>query len=152
MRHGLVAEISPPDVPSVSDLLILTEGDALPTELQGALGRARPSTSVRSGERVPVAWEVYGLGLQREPPHFRLALRRKERGLIRRVARWIGLGGDEPEVVLSWMEVAPDAPRPLFRTVHLDLPDLEPGDYALRLEVELRGRSTMVAERTLEVR
>jgi hypothetical protein len=152
LRHGLVAETYPPDVPSVSDLLILRESDALPTGFREAIAGARPSTVVRAGERVPVAWEVYGLGRQLEAPHFHVSLRPRDGGFIRRVARWVGLGDDDQEVVLSWMEAAPDALGPLLRAVHVDLPDLEPGEYTLRLQVELRGRSTMVSERTLEVR
>jgi len=152
LRHGLIAETSPPDVPSLSDLLILRESDDLPTGFRDAIARARPSTAVTTGERVPVAWEVYGLGLQREAPHFHVSLRRRNRGLLSRVAGWIGLGGDDREVVLSWMEAAPDAMSPLFRAVHVNLPELEPGEYTLRLQVELRGRTTMVSERTLDVR
>ncbi len=152
LRHGLIAETYPPDVPSLSDLLILRESDDLPTGFRGAIARARPSTAVTSGERILLVWEVYGLGFQREAPHFHVSLRRRDRSLLRRVARWIGLGGDDREVVLSWMEAAPDALGPLFRAVHLDLPELEQGEYTLRLQVELRGRTTMVSERTLDVR
>ena len=32
------------------------------------------------------------------------------------------------------------------------VPELEPGEYTLCLQVELRGRTTMVSERTLDVR
>jgi hypothetical protein len=152
LRRGLTAQVSPPDVPSVSDLLILGEGAELPAGFRDALTRVRPHVTVSPGERIPLMWEVYGLGLQREAPHFHVSIRRRERSLVRRLAGWIGLGGDDPQVVLSWMEAAPNSLSPLFRAVYVDLPELEPGEHVLRLQVELRGRSTMVSERTFEVR
>ena len=50
---------------------------------------------------------------------------------------------DSP-VVLSFPDAGPDVLGTVFRAVQLNLPDLEPGEYTLTVEVELPGREPMV--------
>ncbi|MCJ7629360.1 MAG: hypothetical protein MUO50_13355, partial [Longimicrobiales bacterium] len=78
VRHGVTAPSIPPDVPHISDLLLLTAGDGLPSSLSEATPRVRPSTEVMSGSRFTVAWEVYGLNRRREPLTFRISLVEEE--------------------------------------------------------------------------
>ncbi len=149
VRHGVRGEEIPPDVPTLSDLLLLRPEMALPLDLEEALPRMKPETTVASGERVTVGWEVYGLGLRREALTFRLSLVGEEGSLIRRAFKWTGLFNKAPPLTLSWTEGGVPEMGPFFRAVDLDLPPLDPGRYVLRLELELPNRNTIVSQRRI---
>lgn len=140
----------PPGVPVRSDLLLLDAEGELPTTLEEAIPRARRGVRVRASESLRVAFTLHGLR-QRESLTLRMTLEPAETGLLRRAGEWIGVLDPERPVALDWEEVAEVGPGLHFRAVELRLPAIEPGRYVLRLAVGLRGRTTMVAERTLEV-
>ena len=149
VRHGVRAAPIPPDVPHLSDLLLLNVGEGLPTSLSEAIPRLRPSTGLRSEGRLTVAWEVYGLSRRREPLTFRLSLVGEEGSLIRRALRRIGLLGKAPVFSLSWVEEGSSQPGLLFRAIDVDLPPLEAGRYVLRLEMEIPFRSKVESHRRI---
>jgi hypothetical protein len=151
LRHGLRAPIVPPDVPSLSDFLMLGPRDALPSNLDEALPRAIPGTLLRSGGGVTLAWEVYGLGRRREPLGFGVTLVRDEGGFLRRALDRVGLFRRSPALSLSWSEGGSDAPGPLFRAVDVALPELEPGWYVLRLELAIPNRGPVQSVRRVLV-
>lgn len=151
VRHGVEGEVIPPDIPHLSDLLLLDSEEGLPLSLSEALPRLRPHTQIRSQGRVTVAWEVYGLGLRREPLIFKLSLVEEGESFIRRALEKIGLFRKDPALTLSWVEEGPDRLGPLFRAMDVDLPSLEPGRYVLRLEMEIPYRSPVVANRRIAV-
>mgnify|MGYP006281018569 CR=1 FL=1 len=152
IRHGIRAEALPPDVPTLSDLLLLEPGDSLPSGPDAGLPRMRPSTTVRSGEEVTVAWEVYGLRGRREPLTFRLSLVGDGASFLRRALNRVGLFRRDPPLVLSWTEAGPDTLGPLFRAVDVTLPEVEAGGYVLRLEMEMARRSKVVSDQRITVR
>jgi hypothetical protein len=151
LRHGIRAEAVPPDVPTLSDLLLLRLGDPLPQNLAQALPRLKPRTDLMAGEPVTVGWEVYGLGLRREPLTFRLSLLEEEGSLVRRALKRIGLFNRAPAVTLSWDEPGSERVGPLFRAVDLMLPPLEPGRYVLTLEMDILNRGKVFSHRRITV-
>jgi hypothetical protein len=151
VRHGIRGEAIPPDVPSLSDLLILRRGPGLPENLSQALPRLRPRTDLLGGEPLTVGWEVYGLGYRQEPLSFRLSLREEEGGLIRRALKRIGLFNQTPALTLSWEESGVGNGGLLFRAVDVDLPPLEPGRYVLTLEMSIPNRSKVLSHRRIRV-
>jgi hypothetical protein len=74
-----------------------------------------------------------------------------EGGFFHRAGEFLGLVGRERPVALSWDEAGPEEPGPWFRSVAMDLPNVEPGTYDIRLEVVSPGRTTLVAEREVRV-
>jgi hypothetical protein len=153
LRHGLVVNPSPADVPTLSDLVLLDSLLAPAASLTEALGHLRTVGPLRPRERVVVGWEVQGLGWRfPEVLAYRLTFTRVDRGLLQRIGSWLGLSGDAPSSVLSWQEEAPARPTAVFRSVALDVPDLEEGVYRLRLELATAGRTALVSERRLVVR
>jgi len=151
VRHGVEEASIPPDVPHLSDLLLLDAGDGLPSSLSDAVPRLRASTEVRTGGRVTVAWEVYGLQRRGEPLTFRLRLVEEKGSLVRRALGRIGLFRKTPALTLSWAEDGPSQDGPHFRAVDLNLPPLKAGGYVLRLEMELPYRNRVVSSRRITV-
>jgi hypothetical protein len=151
-RVGLDRPALPPDVLTLSDLLLV--GGALPADasLADAAARALPRAWVRAGERFGVAWELFGLGYADEVLSYRLTVGKDEEGFLRRAVRALRLVGPERRESLEWEEAAPERPGPALRSVEVELPPLEPGRYRLRLEVLTRGRAPLVRELPIELR
>lgn len=151
-RMGVPAETLPPGVVALSDLLLtepLPEDSA--KELGDVIKGALPGVEVPKGEGLGVAWEVYGLTRADGELRFRITLDPAGRGLLRRAGERIGLVESEPPLVLSWEEGGADPPGPVFRAVTLDLAALDPGEYELRLELDLTGRTPAVARRMIRI-
>jgi len=152
IRQGVRAQAVAPDVPALSDLLILEPGGPVPEELAQALPRFRIGTVLEGGDPITVGWEVYGLGRRKEPLTFRVSLLKVEDGLFRKALTRIGLIDRTPPLVVSWSEAGTDRPGPLFRAVDLALPELEAGPYVLRLELEIPNRSKVFSDRVITLR
>jgi hypothetical protein len=146
-----VAEAIPPDVPILSDLLLLDPPPDLPRNLEMALPFMRASSDLSSMERVTVGWEVYGLGFQGDPLTFRLRLIREDESLVRRALKRVGLFRRPPALTLSWTEESPRAMEPYFRAVNLDLPALDSGCYVLQLELAMPRRAEVLSQRRVRV-
>jgi hypothetical protein len=151
IRHGLRFEEVPPDVPSLSDLVLLRHASTLPIQLTEALGRMKTDTRIHAGDTVTVGWEVYGLGRRGEPLTFRLSLTEEEGSLIRRALRKIGLMRRRPALTLSWTEGGSREMGPVFRAVDVGLPDLGPGQYLLRLELDIPNRINAMSHRRITI-
>jgi hypothetical protein len=139
-------------VVALSDLLLtepLPEDSA--EELGDVVKGALPGMGIPKGRGLGVAWEVYGLTRADGELRFRITLDRADRGLLRRAGERMGLLESEPPLVLSWEEGGADPPGPLFRAVTLDLAALDPGEYELRLELDLTGRTPAVARRVIRI-
>jgi hypothetical protein len=135
----------------VSDLLILKEGTPLPETLEDAIPDVRPGVRVRRGERFPVVWEMYGLGIQ-EPVRVTLGFTRGRPGFLTRVGEFLGVLEEEDRPVeVTFEDAGPDVVQSAFRSIELELPDLEPGDYTLHLRLDLAGRTPLVISRPIIV-
>lgn len=155
-REGVAQRTLPPDLPAVSDLVILTAtgpDQELPANLDEALPRVRAGTRVHPGETVAVAWEIYRLTPD-ETVGLTLGLDRAGAGFLQRAGEFLRIVQPDAPVTLTFQETAPDGEilGRSFRGVNLTFPEtLEPGEYALTLEVQLQGRSPITTERLLRV-
>lgn len=151
LRTGVGLRRNPPDVLSISDLMLL-DGDAEPADFDEMLSVIRGSGEVAAGDALGVAFEVYGLGFRSEVVGFDAWVEKRNEGVLSRAVRWLGLGGPKEEVSVSWDEVGPDRPRPLFRAFRIGLPDLDAGEYDVVVEVSVQGRSPLAGRRSFRVR
>ncbi len=151
LRMGLVEDSVPGDVATLSDLLLLEAWTPEPHTLEAALPYLLVSTTLESRRRIAVAWEVSGLGWRPEDVTYRLSVDRVDRGLLGRAGRWLHITGENRTLALSWSEPGPARPRPQFHWLALQLPELDPGRYEVRLEARISMRSALVSRRTFEV-
>jgi hypothetical protein len=156
-RQGLAQRTIPPDLPSVSDLVVLSSpGPEAPPvrSFEEALPRLRPGTRVSPGETVAVGWEMYGMRPE-EPVSVTLGLDRDTgTGLLQRAGEFLRIVQPEAPVTLTFQEEAPEGGifGRTFRSVNLTFPDtLAPGRYILSIELRLPGRTPITTERTLIV-
>ncbi len=152
IRLGLVTDSVPQDLATLSDLIILDPVDTPPARLDQALPLMRPSLELVSGQPLAVGWEIFGLGWREERVDFELSVSEEGEGVLERVGRWLGLGGgDDEPLQIGWSEPGPGHTGPWFRSVNVDLPELEAGEYLLRLEVSVRGREPLVRTRAVQI-
>ena len=150
-RQGVVQLPLTPGLVDVSDLLLLKEGTPLPETLAEAIPNVRPGVRVRRGERFPVVWEVYGLGIQ-EPLRVTLGFTQGRPGFLTRVGEFLGVLEADRPVEVTFEDTGPDVVQSAFRSIELELPaDLEPGDYTLHLRLDLAGRTPLVISRPIVV-
>jgi hypothetical protein len=149
IRESLISTSSPPDLLTLSDLVVLSEPQPDNARVEDAASALLRSGAIVSGRTLPVGWEVFGLGWRPEVLAYRLSVERQGRGLLRRLGGWLGLGGTEPEFTLEWEEGSPPTPGPSFRSVTIDLSGLEPGSYRLILELRSQGRERLVRDRVV---
>ncbi len=149
----------------ISDVLLATAGGAEPpANATGwrALGMTPSSGVYRSGEKIALAWELYGLGSDADATRYRVAIgvERVQGGgaalaarLLDRVGALLRQGesrGDRVEFAFD-RTVAPRAT--LVEYVTLDWLADARGEYRLRVEVtDLHTRQARVRETTFVVR
>ncbi|UCC73535.1 MAG: hypothetical protein JSV86_02945 [Gemmatimonadota bacterium] len=150
-RYGLPLAEFPNGLLTLSDLLLLDRADRLPASLAEATPLARRTLRARSGERLGLYWEVYGLGPGREDLSVSLTLVGEGGGVLRRAAEWLGLARRQPPITLAWQEAVPSPVTVLERSLAIDLPDLQPGRYTLMVEVTALGREKLRAARSIEI-
>ena len=149
-RQGVVQLPLTPGLVDVSDLMILREGTPLPESLDEAIPHVRPGVRLRPGERFPVVWEVYGLRI-REPVRVTIGFSRGRPGFLTRVGEFLGVIEPDERVDITFDETGPDRVQTVFRSLELQLPDLEPGEYTLHLQLDLFGRTPVVTSRPIIV-
>ena len=152
LRTGVSYHPRPEDIPVLSDLLLIEGGGEPPVDLESAIGTALPTAHVAERERLGIVWEVSGLDFRAESLAFDLSVGRIDRGLLSRLGGFLGLSDGPRPLVLRWQEVGPDEPSVVFRHLDLDLPDVSPGRYEIRLTLRTTGREPVRAVRTFEVR
>lgn len=149
-RQGVVQRALEPGMVDVSDLMILNPGAPLPESLDEALPHIRPGVRMSPGERFPVLWEVYGLRLL-EPVRVTIGFSRGRPAFLERVGDFLGLLEPESDIDITFDDTGPDVVQAVFRSIELELPDLEPGEYTLHLRLELAGRTPVVTSRPIIV-
>ncbi len=151
LRTGVGMRRVPPDVLSISDLMLLDD-DVEPANFEEMLAVLRGTSEVAPGNHLGVAFEVYGLGFRSQVVGFNAWVERRGEGILSRAARWLGLTGPNQEVSIGWEEPGPSRPEPLFRSFRIGLPAVEAGDYDIVVEVSVPGRSPLVVRRSFRVR
>ncbi len=134
-RAGIELPGARPELPAVSDLLLLRATPSLPATLDEAIPGAREEAAARPGESLPIFWETYPApGFRGASATFSLGIRPGPAGLGTRLARALGLRSGAEGAELRWTEELPPA-AVVPRAVRLELPELAPGDYEIELEV-----------------
>lgn len=150
-RQGVTQADVPRDLAAASDLLILDAEGPLPETLDQAAPRAMPGVRVSSGDRMVLAWEVYGLEIG-ERASVTIGFSQGQPGLLRRAGEFLRIVEPEVPVEIQYEDAAAEALRgPIFRSVAMDLPDLDAGVYTLHVEIQLPGRAPMVLSRRVTV-
>ncbi|HEU0052245.1 MAG TPA: hypothetical protein VFQ39_03665, partial [Longimicrobium sp.] len=117
---------------SISDLLLLKDGEAKPATLDEAIAHARGDVRVRPEERLGLFWEVYGLGNDSDTLTFAVSLTRTGVGALRRAAERLGVSAGMTPVRVRWRE-QPGAAAILPRATVVALPNVPPGEYLLEV-------------------
>ena len=149
-RHGLWQDPIVPGLAAVSDLLVLQGGGEIPTSLDEAIPTALAAVRIEEGDAFKVAWELYGLRVG-ESASVRIGINRGGTSVIARLGEFLRLVEPAEPVVMTWEEAGPDVLGTVFRAVELNLPDLEPGDYTITVEIELSGREPMTVARPIRI-
>ena len=149
-RHGVWQEEMPFGLASVSDLLVLNGGGDNPETLAEAVPMAMAAIRIASGERFKLAWELYGLAIG-ENAQVRIGIDDGGLSLLERAGRFFRVLEPDNPLVMSWEEAGPDVLGTVFRSVELNLPDMEPGDYTLTVEIQLAGREAMTVGRKITI-
>jgi hypothetical protein len=149
-RQGVVQLPLVPGLVDVSDLLILKEGAPLPASLDEALPDVRPGVRIRQGERFPVVWEAYGLRIA-EPVRVTVGFTRGRPGFLTRVGEFLGVLEPDRPVEVIFEDRGPDTVQTAFRSIQLQMPELDPGEYTLHLKLEQAGREPVVRSRPIIV-
>jgi hypothetical protein len=149
-RQGVQQVPLVPGLVAVSDLLILDQGAQLPASLDEAIPHVRRGVRIRRGERFVVVWEVYGLRVQ-DPARVTLGFTKGRPGFLQRVGKFLGMLEPDQPVQVTFEDTGTDAVQTVFRSVALQLPDLEPGEYTLHLRLDLSGREPAIASRPIIV-
>ncbi len=149
-RQGITQEALIRGLVYVSDLLILREDAPLPDDLEEAIPMARPHVRVRGDERFTVAWEVYGLGIDQEV-EVTLGFTEGRPGFLQRIGEFLGVVELEDPVEVTFTDAGASEVETLFRSVTLQLPDIDPGDYTLHLRLDVPGREPSINSRPIIV-
>lgn len=150
VRAGLALRPLPPDLFALSDLVLL-EPETSPADFHQLLPSLRASTEVGPDETLGVAFELYGLGYRAESVEFQAWIEDRDPGVLRRLARRLGLAGPPAKVALQWSEAGPDQPRPFFRAFQMRLPNLAPGRYQVVVRAAAPGRAPLQRRRDFVV-
>jgi tetratricopeptide (TPR) repeat protein len=151
-REGLERRRVPEDIAALSDLLMLSPTREAPELLEAAIPLSLLRTEIQQGETFAIGWEVSGLGFRPETLAFEVAVDRVDRSLISRVGRFLRLSGEAQHVSLAWEEPGPLQPGPMFHYLDVDLGELDPGHYRVRITLKTAGRSEVVSQLEFTVR
>ena len=151
-RAGVDVPPRPRDLASLSDLLLIESGIEAGESIVEVAERALPRLTLAPGELIAFAWELFGLGYRPEQIAYRLTVEEADAGLLRRAGQWLGLLGPARAQQIEWEEPGPERPGPALRGVELEIPEVVPGWYVVRLEVRTAGREPLVRELRVELR
>lgn len=149
-RGGVEQSPLTPGLAAVSDVLLLAGGEPVPESLDQALPRVLPTTHIGPGQAIAVGWEVYGLRPS-ESAVVTVGFTRHREGILQRVGQFLRIVETEEPIVVRFEDAAPDRLGTVFRALNVGLPDLEPGEYDIRVEVDLPGRDPIAASRRITV-
>ncbi len=151
LRGDLALGRHPPDIPDLSDLLIVEAPDLPPETLDDVTGHALPSLALGALQELAVAWEAYGTASGEAEVAYRLVVERLDRSLLSRLGEFLRLSQGEHPLNLEWSEPSPDHSGVHFRSVDLDLGNLEAGSYELRLQLSVGEWAPVIRRRRLEI-
>ena len=151
IRHGITTEAIPDDLATLSDLVLMHPQDSLPQNLLSALPSMRSSAQLQADSSLVLGWEVFGLGFRQEEVSFELSFDKEGEGFFGKIRGWLGFGGRDEPLKIVWSEPGPSDSGPWFRSVEVTIPEVDPGEYLLRLAVATPGREELVRTRVVEI-
>lgn len=132
------------------DVLFLAGGEPLPASLGEAIPRALTSARVRRSQPMALYWELRPSTVR--TVNMTLTLEPLEpSGVMHRLARRLGIGGDRRALHLTWRDQRRGDGSIEPRALALDVSRLAPGRYALRLVSETPGAQRVEARRDIEL-
>ncbi len=156
-RHGARARgriamaPHPPEIPDLSDFLVIEAVDPPPESVDDVKAHILPSMVLGGLQELAIAWEAYGLASGEVEVAYSLVIERLDRSFFSRLGEFLRLGGGEDPLTLEWSEASPDRPGPQFRSVDLDLRNLDAGSYELRLELRVQEWAPVIRRRRVEI-
>jgi hypothetical protein len=110
------------------------------------------TTRLAPGRTLGVFWELYGIDPAQGAVKVSITVTRQGGGLLRRVARSLGLGGGgrHHDVRLEWDEV-PEIPWVTPRALAVDLSGLSPGRYMIEVSITPPGKQTVTTRREVVI-
>ena len=151
IRHGISTEVIPDDLATLSDLILLHPGDALPRTLFSAFPSMRSSARLEVDTPLVLGWEIFGLRPRQEDVSFQLSFYKEGESFFGKIGRWLGFGGREEPLRIVWSEPGPSDIAPWFRAIEVTIPEVDPGEYVFRLGVTTPGRGELVRTRLVEI-
>jgi hypothetical protein len=134
---------------ALSDLLLFNWADDLDETILAVGPRALGTTTLARNRVIGLFWEVYGAG-EAESLEVSLSAEPADGGVLRRLGEGLRIVSPRDAIAVQWQE-AGENPGILGKHLRLDLSQLQPGAYTLRLEVRDGTGQPAVALRSIEV-
>lgn len=136
---------------SLSDLLLYAPRDSTPTSLTDAIARALHALRAPSGRQVGIFWETYGVRQQSEGVDYRLLVTPADESFFHRALVKLHVMDAERSISVQWHEVPSVANGIAARGMTVDLSQLRPGRYSVRLTLTSGTEAPVVSERSIEI-
>jgi hypothetical protein len=136
---------------AISDVLLLSDGPALPTSLEEATLRARGTARFEPGEPIEIYWEVYGAPAD-TTHQVSISVTRLGRGFLRKAVEWIGLAGERRPETFRWQGPPGSSTDGVGQAIGIRLAEENEGRYLLRLEIRTSAGAVASTEREIEVK
>jgi hypothetical protein len=134
---------------AVSDLLLFAWADGVLEELDAVLPLMFDTTRFPRFRTVGIYWEVYGAD-DASGVDVSLSAIPEEGGALRRLGEGLRLVAARDRVAVQWREPSEPA-GVLTKHLLLDLSQLPPGRFVIRLEVRSDDGESVVAQRAIEI-
>ena len=133
----------------ISDLLLFDATDSLSSEIEGAIASAFGTSVLPQNRKIGVYWETYGGSANDSSSAISLTLTPIAPGVVTRLLRSLGVGKKLAPIDVRWRSAGPGASTQP-RSVLLDLSQVSPGHYDLRVTVG-EGAASASASRTVVI-
>lgn len=131
-----------------SDLVFFEPGDSLPAILEDVVSRLLPSMTVSRRRGVGVFWETYRTVSDSLPLSISAIPDRP--GVLGRVATSLKLASRRAPLTIRW-QAPPGATPSVGRAIELDLSELKPGGYRIRVETSRPDGTSYLTERRIRL-
>ncbi|HEX3868359.1 MAG TPA: hypothetical protein VHV78_16455 [Gemmatimonadaceae bacterium] len=149
-REGIPARVS--TTVTLSDLLLYAPGLESPHGLDAVRDSAMTSDVVTGQKSAGVFWEIYGLAAAKTPVHYTLTLEPVDVGWLRQIAEKLRFADPTRALRVQWDDVPEIANGVGSRGVKIDVSQLRPSRYRLRVSVDAPGELSAISEREIEIR
>lgn len=152
VRYGIRPPVLEDGGLALSEILLFEPTDPLPETLDAVTPLAKPTVEVRSGNRIGLYWEIYGLAESTESVVTSVTLLREGRSFLGGISRALGIGrSGRPAIDINWTERSGANVFAMPRSISIELSNLRPGRYTLRVVVESADGRSAVSEKNIDV-